>query len=93
VWFRVNVGRNANADPRWLVPLICRRGRVTKSQIGRIEIFDRETRFEVARDIADRVASAVRRPDRKDAAIRIERIDGRGPGDAKRARRGEQRRT
>ena len=34
VWFRINVGRARNADPRWLIPLICRRGRVTRHEIG-----------------------------------------------------------
>ena len=28
VWFRVNVGRSRNADPRWLLPILCRRGGV-----------------------------------------------------------------
>src|SRR6185369_4245879 len=28
-WFRLNVGRNRNADPRWLLPFLCHRGHVT----------------------------------------------------------------
>ena len=31
------------ADPKWLVPLICRMGGVEKRDIGAIRIFDRET--------------------------------------------------
>ncbi|HAC01292.1 MAG TPA: helicase, partial [Brevundimonas sp.] len=23
-WFRLDIGRNRNADPKWLIPLICR---------------------------------------------------------------------
>jgi ATP-dependent RNA helicase DeaD len=61
VWFRMPIGRERNADPRWLVPLICRRGHVTKSEIGAIRIFDRETKFEIAGHAAARFASAVRR--------------------------------
>jgi hypothetical protein len=34
VWFRLNVGREKNADPKWLIPLICRQGHVTKQDIG-----------------------------------------------------------
>ena len=30
VWFKMDVGRGQNADPRWLLPLICRRGHVTQ---------------------------------------------------------------
>ena len=25
-WFRLDIGRNRNADPKWLIPLICRGG-------------------------------------------------------------------
>src|SRR6185437_12446729 len=37
VWFTINVGRSKHADPKWLVPLLCRRGDVTKRAIGKIE--------------------------------------------------------
>src|SRR5206468_4210948 len=49
VWFRVNIGRSRNADPRWLLPIICRRGGVDRRHIGRIEVLADETRFEVAK--------------------------------------------
>jgi ATP-dependent RNA helicase DeaD len=72
VWFRIPVGRNSNADPKWLLPMICRRGHVTKKDIGQIRIFDRETKFEIARDAVDRfkaaVASAPGEPIRIEAA-------------------------
>lgn len=60
VWFRLNIGRERNADPRWLVPLICEVGGVTKSEIGAIKIFDRDTRFEIAAEFADTFADAAR---------------------------------
>ncbi len=59
-WFRMPVGRQANADPKWLIPLICRLGHITKKEIGAIRVFDRETKFEIVRDVADRFATAVR---------------------------------
>ena len=58
-WFRIDVGRTRNAEARWLLPLICRRGGVTKAEIGAIRVFDRETRFEIARAAADRFAAAI----------------------------------
>jgi ATP-dependent RNA helicase DeaD len=80
-WFRMNVGHANNADPRWLLPFLCRRGHVGKDAIGRIQIFDRETRFEVARAVADRFGAAARRPDPQEPHIRIEREnDARGGG-------------
>ncbi len=60
VWFRVDIGRERNADPRWLLPLICRAGNVTRSEIGSIKIFDRDSRFEVAAEFADSYAEAAR---------------------------------
>lgn len=60
VWFRVDIGRERKADPRWLLPLLCRAGDVTKSEIGAIKIFDRDTRFQVAADCADTFATAAR---------------------------------
>jgi ATP-dependent RNA helicase DeaD len=59
VWFRIPVGRNSNADPKWLVPMICRRGHITKKDLGQIRIFDRETKFEIARDAVDRFKAAL----------------------------------
>ncbi|MBV8971063.1 MAG: DEAD/DEAH box helicase [Sphingomonadaceae bacterium] len=63
VWFRINAGRNANVDPRWLLPYLCRRGHLTKRDIGAIRIFDRETRFEVPRAAAGKFAAALRKSD------------------------------
>jgi ATP-dependent RNA helicase DeaD len=56
-WFRAGVGRKNNADPKWLIPLICRLGGVTKQEIGAIRIFDRETKFEIAAHAAERFAA------------------------------------
>lgn len=60
VWFRVDIGRERNAEPRWLLPLLCRAGNVTKAEIGSIKIFDRDTRFQIAAEFADKFADAAR---------------------------------
>ncbi len=59
-WFRLTVGRSKNADPKWLVPLICRLGHVTKREIGAIKIFDRETKFEITSEAAARFTQAIK---------------------------------
>ncbi|MDD3445142.1 MAG: DbpA RNA binding domain-containing protein, partial [Zavarzinia sp.] len=59
-----------NADPRWLLPIICRLGKVTKQDIGAIRIFDRDTRFEIAPDMAQGFEQSVR--EANDPKIRIE---------------------
>jgi ATP-dependent RNA helicase DeaD len=73
-WFRLNIGRTNNADPRWLIPLICRRGGVTKAEIGKIRIGVRETHFEIAAAAAARFAQAAQRPDPKERNVRIEQL-------------------
>lgn len=59
VWFRINVGRTRNADPRWLIPLICKAGGITKASIGQIRIFDGDSRFQISKADADAFAAAV----------------------------------
>jgi ATP-dependent RNA helicase DeaD len=75
VWFTINVGRSKNADPKWLIPLLCRRGKVNKDAIGKIQILARETRVQIVADLAEQFAVAARRPDAKDKNIHIERAD------------------
>jgi len=71
VWFRMNVGRAANADPKWMIPIICRRGGVTKADIGDIRIMDRETLIEIAPGAAESFTAQLRQPDKIDPQIRI----------------------
>ncbi|HEX3364367.1 DEAD/DEAH box helicase [Phenylobacterium sp.] len=59
-WFRMPIGRQNNADPKWLIPLICRLGHVTKKDIGQIRIFDRETKFEIVAETEARFRQAVK---------------------------------
>lgn len=59
-WFRIAVGRRKNADPKWLIPLICRLGDVTKADIGSIRVFDTDTRFEIAPGAVARFSVAIR---------------------------------
>ena len=71
VWFRAAIGRRKNAEARWLLPMICRRGGVEKQDIGAIRIMDTTTEFEISAKVADAFATAIKRPDKEDN-IRIE---------------------
>ena len=79
VWFRVNVGRAKNADPKWLLPMLCRRGHIQKRDLGRFKISRTETLFEVSPKKADAFERSAREPDKKDPHLRIERADGESP--------------
>jgi ATP-dependent RNA helicase DeaD len=61
VWFRMDIGRRQNADPRWVLPILCRRGHITRNDIGAIRIGANETHFQVPRASAERFAAAVAR--------------------------------
>src|SRR4030095_11753407 len=62
VAFRITLGANARADPRWLLPLICRRGGVTRREVGAIRIGPHETMFEIAGGAAHPLALPPRQP-------------------------------
>jgi ATP-dependent RNA helicase DeaD len=94
VWFRMDIGRSEGADPRWILPLICRRGHVTRSEIGAIRIGQAETYFQIPRAIADKYAAAAARTgaaerESEGEALVIERSES-GPREA--ARNNRQRR-
>lgn len=76
VWFRLDVGRRRNADPRWILPILCRRGGITRNEIGAIRIAQNETHFQVPRAVADsfaRNAAQTAGQDEKGGELTIER--------------------
>jgi ATP-dependent RNA helicase DeaD len=68
-WFRLNTGRRNNADPKWLIPLICRLGHITKKDIGSIRIFDYDTKFEISAEAEVKFGAAVQATVRDDVTI------------------------
>jgi ATP-dependent RNA helicase DeaD len=74
VLFKLNIGRTKNADPKWLLPMLCRKGNITKQDIGVIRIFDHETKIEIAETVAAQFAANMRRPGGDN--IQIEQLGG-----------------
>ncbi|HEY8262095.1 MAG TPA: DEAD/DEAH box helicase [Methylosinus sp.] len=74
VWFRLDIGRTKNADPKWLLPMLCRKGNLVRRDIGAIQIFEHETRVEIAEAAAAQFIVDMRRPGGDN--IRVERVDG-----------------
>lgn len=62
VWFTLNIGRRNNADPKWILPLLCRRGGVTKNDIGAIRIAANETHVGIAAAAVAKFAKAIAQP-------------------------------
>ncbi|HKX79871.1 MAG TPA: DEAD/DEAH box helicase [Novosphingobium sp.] len=76
-WFRLNLGRRQNADPRWILPLLCRRGHVVRGEIGAIRIMNNETLFEVPQAVATRfLASVGRTAGDEDDGVEITQVEG-----------------
>jgi ATP-dependent RNA helicase DeaD len=74
-----------------LLPLLCRRGHITRTEIGAIRITAAETMFEVAGPAAARFAASVKRtasPDTDEGSVAIEQVQG-APREAARANRRE----
>jgi len=80
VWFRMNAGRRHNADPRWLLPLICRYGHVGRNDIGAIRVAANESYFEVTQRAAPGFLKALRRATiaPEDEGLIIEQAEPRG---------------
>ena len=77
VWYSLNIGRAQKADPKWLLPLICRMGGVEKRDVGAIRIQDRETRFEITEAMSDTFASNL--PDDAEDNVRVSRSEPPAP--------------
>jgi ATP-dependent RNA helicase DeaD len=59
VWFRVSQGRTDGAEPRTLLPMICRLGNLTRDDVGAIRIQPRHSFVEVMASRADAFGTAV----------------------------------
>lgn len=68
-WFEIPVGRKNKADPKWLIPLICKVGKVQKRDIGDIRISDQSTRFEIAAKCADDFKQQISRANNEEVKI------------------------
>ncbi|HEU4409475.1 MAG TPA: DEAD/DEAH box helicase [Polyangiaceae bacterium] len=71
ITFRVGWGGRHGADPRRLLALVCRRGKVKSSDIGAIYVGPTSSTVEVSAQAAEQFAIAVRAPDARDGHIRI----------------------
>ncbi|MFL6738393.1 MAG: DEAD/DEAH box helicase [Sphingomicrobium sp.] len=88
-WFSINAGRRHNADPRWLLPLICRYGHVGRNDIGAIRVAANESYFEVTQRATPSFIKALRRATiaPEDAGLVIEQAEPRGAMPAPNAKR------
>jgi ATP-dependent RNA helicase DeaD len=89
VLFHVSWGARHGADPRRLLALVCRRGGITRKDVGAIRVSDHSSVIEVAASAADGFHTAIRRPDRRDANVKIRPFEASPPARAERRPRRE----
>ncbi len=80
-WFRLDVGRQNRADPKWILPMLCRRGGITRQDIGQIRIQDTVTEVQVAANKAAEFLVNARKGNGDDVFIAAmdERAEARAP--------------
>lgn len=75
VWFSLSVGRKQNAEPGWLLPLLCNGGELTKAEIGAIRVRPDQTFVEIDAESADRFVAAIGPNKTLQKNIRVTRLD------------------
>lgn len=77
VWFTLTVGRKHNAEPRWLLPMLCKAGNFTKREIGAIKIQQEETHVEIAPQCVESFMSSLGPNNTLEKSITVTRQSGR----------------
>jgi len=62
VWVKLAVGRSKRAEPKWILPMLCKKGGLRREEIGAIRIFQDETKVEIAASRAEDFLKAMRKP-------------------------------
>ncbi|MEK1873349.1 MAG: DbpA RNA binding domain-containing protein, partial [Rhizobium altiplani] len=76
VWFSISVGRKQNAEPRWLIPMLCRNGNLTKREIGAIKMQPEETYVEISAASADSFLQSIGPNKTMERGIRVTPLNG-----------------
>lgn len=76
VWFSVSVGRRQNAEPRWLIPMLCRNGNITKNEIGAIKMQPEETFVEISESGLETFVAALGPNAALERGITVQRLPG-----------------
>lgn len=75
VWARVSIGRDRNVEARWLLPMLCGGGNVTKNDIGAIKIQQDQTFVELSAISADKFFEIIGPSGKLEDNVYIKRLD------------------
>jgi ATP-dependent RNA helicase DeaD len=76
VWFSVSIGRSRKAEPRWLLPMLCRAGNITAKVIGAIRVQEAISFVEIQAQSVDGFVAAVGPQMQLESGVRLTRLDG-----------------
>jgi ATP-dependent RNA helicase DeaD len=69
--FEINLGAKDNAEANWILPLICRRGGITRREVGAIRVTRDRTVFEIDARVAAEFAANASERDPRAPHVRI----------------------
>ncbi len=76
VWISLSIGHDMSAEARWILPMLCGRGNITKRNIGAIKIHQKETHVELTADCAESFFKAVGESGKIEQNIAVTRLQG-----------------
>lgn len=76
VWVSLSVGRQHRAEPKWLVPVLCKAGGLSKSDIGSIKVMKNETYVEIDEAAFDAFMGRIAPKHMLEKTIKVSRLDG-----------------
>lgn len=76
IWFTVSTGRNDGAEPRTLLPMLCRVGDMTRDDIGAIRVQPRHSYVEVAEGAVPKLVAALGSDMKAEDGVVLTRLDG-----------------
>ena len=80
-WVRIAAGHNDRAEARWLLPMLCRSGNLTKTDIGAIRIQSDHTLAQLHEDCAERFWAGIGEGMVLDQGIPVARAEAPVEGD------------
>lgn len=76
VWFSLSIGHKQSAEPRWLLPMLCKAGNITKREIGAIRIDQEESFVEISPECVEKFLEGMGPNRTLEKTIIVTRLDG-----------------
>ena len=76
VWVSLSVGHDMSAEARWILPMLCGRGNITKRNIGAIKIQQSQTHVELTADCVEGFFKTIGEGGKIEKNIVVTRLQG-----------------